>query len=100
MILVIASMWIAWLSWRLPPGSRRWRSVRPDWTWIGAQAARRGELGVGLEPVDAGDLPDQLGGDQHPDAALGQQLRRHRANEMGELVVQLIDGAGSARGPG
>jgi hypothetical protein len=30
MILVSASMWIAWLSWRLPRGSRRCRSVRPE----------------------------------------------------------------------
>jgi hypothetical protein len=38
---VSASMWKAWLSCRLPPRSRRWRSVRPEETGIGAHPERR-----------------------------------------------------------
>ena len=60
-------MWIAWFSCRLPPRSRRWRSVRPDETGIGAHAAIRGELCVAREAVDPGDLADQLRGGQRPE---------------------------------
>ena len=76
--LVTARRCSAQLSWRLPPRSRRWRSVRPEDAGIGADPASARELGVGGEALDAGDLADQLGGGQHAAAALGQQLRRER----------------------
>src|ERR1700684_4028543 len=90
----MASMWIAWLSWRLPPGSRRCRSVRPDETGIGAQPERRAELGVGGEPVDAGDLSDQLCGDEDPEAFLGQQSGTDPGDHDGEMFIETGDRAG------
>src|SRR5450755_3140634 len=48
-------MWIAWLSWRLPPGSRRWRSVRPEETGIGAQPEMRASWASLVNRSIAGD---------------------------------------------
>ena len=49
-------------------------------------AGGAGELGVGGEAVDAGDLAEQLGGGQDAAAAFGEQPRRERGDERGELV--------------
>jgi hypothetical protein len=43
------------------------------------------ELGVGGEPVGAGDLADQLGGGERPAAAFSEQLWRVAVDERGEL---------------
>ncbi len=84
---------MAWLSWRLPSGSRRWRSVRPELTGIGAQAPSHASC-ASLLNRSIPDLADQLRGDQRPDAGFGQQLGRHLAHEVGELGLQRVDRAG------
>ncbi len=61
-------------------------------SWRGASGA--GELGVVRGPVDAGDLAEQRGGDQHAAAGLGQQLWRELRDESCELVLDPVDGAG------
>ena len=90
----------AQLSWRLPPRSRRWRSVRPEEAGIGADAGGAGELGVGGEALDAGDLADQLGGGQHAAAALGQQPRRELGDQRRRARARARRSRGSARGCG
>ncbi len=57
------------------------------------------ELRVAGEPVDPGDLADQLRGDQHAEAVLGQQLRRDLFDEAGELLVEPGDRAGQLPDP-
>ena len=92
-------MWKAWLSWRLPPGSKRWRSVRPEETGIGAQPGDSGELRVGGEALDAGDLADQCGGGDDTEPAFDEQLWRDLVNERGELGGELADRAGEVADP-
>src|ERR1035437_7665028 len=58
------------------------------------------ELRVTGEPVDPGDLTDQLGRDQHAEALLCQQLRRDLVDEAGELLVEMGDRAGQLPDPG
>jgi hypothetical protein len=66
--------------------------VRPeDGDRRGAGGA--GELGVGREAVEAGDLAEQLGGHQGAAAAFGEQSRRERRDECGELVLEVVDRA-------
>ena len=48
-------------------------------------AGGTGELGVAGEPAGAGDLADELGGGQRPEAGLGQQLRRDLGDELRRL---------------
>ena len=50
------------------------------------------ELGVGGEAVGAGDLADELGGGQRPEAGLGEQLRRGLGDEVGDLGLERVDG--------
>ena len=61
------------------------------------RAGGAGELGVGGEAVGAGDLADQLGRGQRAAAALGEQLRRERCGERGELALEVVDRAVSSR---
>src|SRR5262245_5722691 len=49
------------------------------------------EFGVAGEPVRAGDLADELGCGQWPEAGLGQQLRRDLGDELGELGLERLD---------
>jgi hypothetical protein len=58
------------------------------------RAGGAGELGVAGEAGDAGDLAEQLGGGQDAAAAFGQQSRRERGDERGELGFEVVDGAG------
>ena len=44
--------------------------------------------------------PISLAAIRTPDAALGEQLRRDLAHELGELLVQLVDGCGQLTDPG
>ena len=55
-------------------------------------AAGAGELGVSGEALDAGDLADQLAGGQGPEAGFGEQLRRDRGDEPGDLSLERLDG--------
>jgi hypothetical protein len=50
------------------------------------------------EPVDPGDLTDQLGGDQRPQARFGQELRRDLFDQAGELLIELGDRTGQLPG--
>jgi hypothetical protein len=79
---------MAVLIWRLPPRSRRWRLVLPELTGIGAIPPGAGQLGVGGEPLGAGDLADQLAGRERPEARLGEQLRRGLGDELGDLRLE------------
>ena len=69
------------LIWRLPPRSRRWRLVLPELTGDRRDAGGAGELGRCREPVRAGDLADELGRRQRPEAGLIEQLRRDLGDE-------------------
>jgi hypothetical protein len=91
--LETASRCRAQLSWRLPPRSSQWRSVRPEDAGIGADPAVRASFGVGREALDAGDFADQLGGGQHAAAALGQQPRRELGDQRRELALERVDRA-------
>jgi hypothetical protein len=53
-----------------------------------------GELGVAVEAFGAGDLADQLGRSQRPEARLGQQLGRDVVDELGDLGLERVDGGG------
>ena len=68
--------WMVALIWRLPPRSRRWRLVLPELTGIGATPAARASLASVAKRLGAGDLADELGRGQRPEAGLGEQLRR------------------------
>src|SRR4051794_26011408 len=58
-----------------------------------ARAARRAsELGRCREALCAGDLADELGGDQRPEPRLVQQLRRELLRELGDLALEPVDG--------
>ena len=50
-------------------------------------AGGAGELGVGGEAAGAGDLADELGRGQRPEAGLGEQLRRDLGDELGDLAL-------------
>ena len=58
------------------------------------QAGGAGELGVGGEAVGAGDLADELGRGQWPEAGLGEQLRRDLGDEGGDLGLERLDRLG------
>src|SRR5215218_10387040 len=49
------------------------------------------ELGVAGEPACAGDLADELGRGQRPEAGLAQQLRRDLGDEAGDLGLERLD---------
>ena len=55
------------------------------------EAGGAGELGVGGEAVGAGDLADELGRGQRPEAGLGEQLRRDLGDELGDLGLERLD---------
>src|SRR3954452_17403045 len=50
-----------------------------------SDAGRARELGVAGETARAGDLADELGRGQWPEAGLGKQLRRDSGDELGDL---------------
>ncbi len=66
----------------------------------GGASGEARELRVAGEPVDPGDLADQLGRDQHAHACLGQQLRRDLPDQAGELLIEPGDRAGQFPNPG
>jgi hypothetical protein len=47
-----------------------------------SDAGRPGELGVGGEPLRAGDLADELGSGQGSESGLGEQLRCDLGDEL------------------
>src|SRR3954451_23727756 len=49
------------------------------------------EFGVGGEAAGAGDLADELGGGQWPEAGLGEQLRRDLGDQAGDLGLECLD---------
>ena len=51
-------------------------------------AGGAGELGLAAEALGAGDLADELGGGQRPEAGLGEQLRRELRDELGDLALR------------
>ncbi len=79
------------LIWRLPPESRRWRTgvARAGRDRRDAGGAR--ELGGRREAVSAGDLADELGGDQRPESRLGEQLRCDLFDEGSDVAFELGD---------
>src|SRR3954453_10767768 len=82
--------WIAVLSWRLPPRSRRWRLVLPELTGMGATPAARASLAsVANRPAPA-ISPTRLGRGQRPDARLAEQLRRELRDELGDLGLECL----------
>ena len=54
-------------------------------------AGGAGELGRRGEALGAGDLADELGGDQRPEPRLAEQLRRDLPDELGDLALELVD---------
>jgi hypothetical protein len=70
----------------LVSSSRPHRTLR-----AGRRRRRRGELGRCREALGAGDLADELGGDQRPESGLGEQLRRDLPHEFGDLALELVD---------
>ena len=83
--------WMVALIWRLPPRSRRWRLVLPELTGIGATPAARASLASVAKRCGAGDLADELGGGQRPEAGLGEQVRRDLGDEVGDLGFERLD---------
>jgi hypothetical protein len=59
--------------------------ARADWDWC--DAGRTGQLGVSREASRAGDLADQLGRGQRPEARLGEQLRGDLGDQPGNFLV-------------
>jgi hypothetical protein len=57
------------------------------------------ELGVVCEAAGAGDLAEQLGGRQWPEAWLDEQLRRGLGDELGDLGLELGGGGGELAQP-
>ena len=91
--------WMAALIWRLPPRSRRWRSVLPELIGTGARPAARASLASVAKRVGAGDLADELGGGQRAAARLGDQLRCNRGHERGDLCFERVDRGGQLAQP-
>src|SRR6266545_4025483 len=46
------------------------------------------------ETLGAGDLTDELGGDQRPEPRLGEQLWRDLFDELGDVALELVDRGG------
>ena len=90
---------IAWLSSAVAAGVEAWRSVRPEETGSAGAGGEPGELRVAGEPIDAGDLADQLRGEDHSEATLGEQLRRDLVHQRHEFFVELVDRAGQIADP-
>ena len=61
------------------------------------QAGGAGELGVAGKAAGAGDLADELGRRQRPEAGLGEQLRRDLGDELGDLGRERLDRLRSSR---
>ena len=79
----------AWLAWRLPPRLSRWRVGLAGRGVDRGDPAEVGEGGLGGDPlgvVAGGD--EQQGGGVGADTVEGEQARRGRADEVGELVVE------------
>ena len=55
-----------------------------------SDAGGAGELGVVGEPGGAGDLADELGRGQRPEAGLGQQLRRDPGDKLCDLGLERL----------
>jgi hypothetical protein len=91
---VSASMWKAWLSCRLPPRSRRWRSVRPEETGIGAHPERRASCASVWKRWMPPISPNSFAAISTPIPLLGQKLGGELADEAGELLVEIGDRAG------
>src|SRR4051794_2137640 len=54
-------------------------------------ARRASQLGGCREALRAGDLADELGGDQRAESRLGEQLRRDLPDELGDLALEAVD---------
>jgi hypothetical protein len=54
-------------------------------------ARRAGEPGRCGEALSAGDLADELGGHQRPEARLAEQLRCDLPDELADLALELVD---------
>ena len=52
-------------------------------------ARRASQLRRRREPVCAGDLTDELGGDQRPEPGLAEQLRRELPDQFGDLAPRV-----------
>jgi hypothetical protein len=63
----------------------------------GGASGEARELRVAGEPVDPGDLADQLGCDQHAHARLGQELRRDLPDQAGQLLIEPVIARVSSR---
>ena len=65
----------------------------PELAGIGDARDSR-ELGRCREAFSAGDLADELGSDQRPEAGLGEQPRRDLLDQDGDVALELIDRGG------
>ena len=63
----------------------------PELTGIGATPAARASLASLAKRLRAGDLADQLGRGQRPEAGLGEQLRRDLGDQVGDLGLERLD---------
>jgi hypothetical protein len=90
---------LAWLSWRLPPWSRRWRSAAPDETGTGAHPASRASYASLAKRSTPAISPISLTAVMTPQALRGQQLRSDRGDQVGEFPVELVDRAREVTNP-
>src|SRR5215207_7019096 len=82
----------AWLSWRSPPRSSRWRSRCPEEQGIGAVRVWRAKLAS--LALRAGGPADHDGGGQRPTAGLCEQLRAVRPDQRKQLALERVRLAG------
>jgi hypothetical protein len=66
-----------------------------DW----GDAGGAGEFGLRPKAARAGDLAEQLGRGQGPEAGLAEQLRRGLVDEVGDLGLELVGGDGEFAQP-
>ena len=85
---------MAALIWRLPPRSRRWRSVRPELTGIGARPAARASLASVAKRAAPAISPTSFAAVSGPNPGSIEQLRRDLADELGDLGFQRVDRLG------
>ena len=86
--------WMAALTWRLPPRSRRWRLVRPELTGIGARPAARASLASVAKRSAPAISPTSLAAVSGPNPGSAEQLRRDPGDELGDLGLERFDRLG------
>lgn len=95
----MAMRWMVALSCRLPVRERRWRLGLADQPGSGAVPLWPGEGIFVLGAANAGDLGDDLGGDERTDADEREQAGSHRDDSLSDLAFEGSFGDGQRPGP-